>query len=89
MREQLAYERHLSIYPPSDRDRRYYSKWLQFVSPHATRPTYISPDSPQKMLQNMQNQAVSTGVIKTTELWTYNYDLYNKLLTGRRNSLQM
>ena len=46
IRKRLAYERHLSTYLPSNRDRRYYSKRLQFVSPHATRPTYKSPDSP-------------------------------------------
>ena len=60
-REQLAYEWHLSTYPPSNRYKRYYSKWLPFVSPHATRPTYISPGTPQKMQQNMQKWAVSTG----------------------------
>ena len=48
IRNRLAHERYLSTYPPSNRDMRYHSKWLQFLSPHATRPTYISPDSPQK-----------------------------------------
>ena len=43
--EQLAYKWHLSTYPPSNCDRWYYSKWSQFVSPHATWPTYISLDS--------------------------------------------
>ena len=42
IREQLAYEWHLSTYSLSDRNRWYYSKWSRFVSPHATRPTYIS-----------------------------------------------
>ena len=55
--ERLAYERHLSTYLPSERDRWYYSKWLHFVSPHTTRSTYISPDSLQKMLQNVQKMS--------------------------------
>ena len=36
--ERLAYERRLLTYSPSDRDRRYYFKWLQFVSPHTGQP---------------------------------------------------
>lgn len=52
--EQLAYEWRLLTYPPSDHDRQYYSKWIQFVPPHATRPTYTLLDSQQEMQQNMQ-----------------------------------
>ena len=35
-------------------DRQYCSKWLQFVSPRATRLTYILLNNLQKMLQSMQ-----------------------------------
>ena len=73
IRERLAYERHLSTYPPSDRDRRYYSKWLQFVSPHATRPIYISPDSPQ------QN---ATKYAKTSRFYRVVFALRTLLFVG-------
>ena len=37
--EWLVYEQHLSTYPPSDRDRRYYSMWLHNLF-HPMQPIY-------------------------------------------------
>ena len=50
-------------------NRWFYSKWLEFVSPDATGPIYISLDSLQKMLQKSKNKPFLLGSFCT--IWMF------------------